>query len=177
MDEPPSTRGYHFMELPGSSVSPTRCQSHVLRFLRMMVVLKEVATALAYMHSNEITHNDMKCAHQGMASWGLDLDHWCPSCTVLQKYVHTHAYIYIYTYVYTYLLLKKVLALYPRIMNPDHLVAMDTQRTINLPWESTVVHPCAQRWNMESTNMQALDRLDFLMFNAIVWNGGETWLP
>lgn len=26
----------------------------------MMVVLKEVATALAYMHSNEITHNDMK---------------------------------------------------------------------------------------------------------------------
>ena len=26
------------------------------------MVLKEVATALAYMHSNEITHNDMKCA-------------------------------------------------------------------------------------------------------------------
>ena len=26
----------------------------------MMVVLQEVAAALAYMHSNEITHNDMK---------------------------------------------------------------------------------------------------------------------
>lgn len=26
------------------------------------MVLKEVAAALAYMHANEITHNDMKCS-------------------------------------------------------------------------------------------------------------------
>lgn len=31
----------------------------------MIVVLKEVATALAYMHDNGITHNDMKCGPWG----------------------------------------------------------------------------------------------------------------
>ena len=34
---------------------------HFTNTSRMMVVLKEVAAALAYMHANEITHNDMKC--------------------------------------------------------------------------------------------------------------------
>ena len=116
------------MELPGSSVSPPRCQSHVLRFLRMMVVLKEVATALAYMHSNEITHNDMKWLGPLMSIM------YRTAKVCAHIYIYTHIYIYYtyihiyilytftYIYIYIHMLFKKVLALYPRIMNPDHLV-------------------------------------------------------
>ena len=78
------------MELPGSSVSPPRCQSHVLRFLRMMVVLKEVATALAYMHSNEITHNDMKWLGPLMSIMYRTAKVCAHTCI----YIYTHTYIY-----------------------------------------------------------------------------------